>query len=281
MSASLPIKKLAIYYAWPSIVNGSTSTAQAIQVFSDYDIVVIGKDLENTTHPDHQNTKDIIAGCAAEFYGYVNGELSFTNVKQAVGKWCDIPGIAGIFVDRFGYDYGTNRTKQNKIIDYIHASGVKAFVNAWNPDDVFQSYQGVAHKLHAGDWYLAQSHYVINGQWQTVANWETKSDAMAAYKASSGVNMACITTTTASIGFDQSKWNAAYYAHTIYGFDASGWGEPLYSAPDALLPWRTRLPINGTKFAGSLNKNSGVFDRQTNIGITVDTSTHETSSLLN
>lgn len=281
MSTALPLKKLAIYYAWPSIVNGSSSIAQAVQVFDDYDIVVIGKDLENTSHPDHQNTKDIIANSAANFYGYVNGELNLSSVKQAINKWCNIPGLAGIFVDRFGYDFGTTRTKQNAIVDHIHTAGVKAFVNAWNPDDVFQPYQGIVHKLQTGDWYLAQSHYVINGEWQSTTDWETKSDAMATYKALSGVNMACITTTTGSAGFDQSKWNSAYYAHTVYGFNASGWGEPLFSASDALLPWRSRWSVSGTQFTGSLTKNSGVFQRQTNVGIALDTSSHETSSLLN
>lgn len=285
ISGALPIKNLAIYYGWPSSVNLIYTIPGAAAEFSAYDIVVFGAGLENSAHGDHANTKAIINASSAEFYGYVDATLITSTIQTAIDRWSTMGGTrsmcTGIFFDRFGFDYGLTRTKQNTIVDYAHSKNMKVFVNAWNPDDVFLRSSGKDHHLTSGsDWYLAESHYVLNGNWQSLTVWESKSDKMASYKISSGVNMACITTTTSVLGFNQTKWNNAYAACNVYGFDASGWGEPIFSASDALLPWRTRLAISGTKFTGPLIKSSGVFERQTNIGVHINTNTREVSSLL-
>ena len=280
---SIP-QTLAIYYGWPSSVNLTYTVPLAIDVFNDYDIVVFGSGLEDSSHGDHQNTKDIIDGSIASIYGYVDAALSQNDIEAKVDAWKVMGGTtktcAGIFFDQFGFDFGLTRTRQNNMVDYVHSQGLPVFVNAWNPDDVFKKIQGKDTKLTTGDWYLAESHFVINGNWQTIADWEAKSDKMVTYKNTWGTNMACITTTTSAIGFDQNKWDNAYYAHAIYDFDASGWGEPNFSASDALLPWRDRYPISGTHFTGSLVKNNGVFERQTNVGIHLNTSTNTVGSLL-
>jgi hypothetical protein len=256
----------------------------AIGEFNAYDMVVLGAGLEESSHGDHQNTKDIIDGSTADFYGYIDATLSTSAIEAKVDKWKVMGGTtkkaAGIFFDQFGFDFGLTRSQQNTIVDYVHSVGLPVFVNAWNPDDVFKKSQGNNAHLTAGDWYLAESHYVINGGWQSTSEWETKSDKMSTYMGTWNVEMACVTTTTTVVGFSQDKWDNAYYAHSVYGFQASGWGEPGFSASDALLPWRTRLAINGTEFTGSLTKNNGVFERQTNVGIHLDTSAHTISSLL-
>ena len=46
-------------------------------------------------------------------------------------------GVHGVFLDEAGYDFGVTRVRQNAIVDYIHGRGLQAFVNAYNPDDVF------------------------------------------------------------------------------------------------------------------------------------------------
>ena len=281
--AAVP-KNLAIYYGWPSSVNLKYTVPLAIAEFNDYDMVVFGAGLEDSGHGDHQNTKDIIDGTTADVYGYVDATASVSTIETAIDNWDAMGGTTktckGIFFDQFGFDFGLTRTKQNDMVDYAHNAGLNVFVNAWDPDDVFKKSLGKDHHLTSGDWYLAESHYVINGGWQSLTDWEAKSDKMNTYKSLSSVSMACITTTTSAAGFDQDKWDNAYYAHAVYGFDASGWGEPSFSASDALLPWRTRLAISGTTFTGSLTKTSGVFERQTNVGIHLDTNTRDTSNLL-
>lgn len=284
-NTSLPLNNLAIYYGYPSYVNQVYSVPGAISVFNDYDLVVIGDGLEENNHPDHQNTKDIIDCSTANFYGYVDSTLPLKDIKKKVDKWCGMGGInkiiTGVLADRFGYDFGIDRVKQNKIIDYIHSSGLRVMVNAWDPDDVFSISSGEQNThLTSNDWYLAQSHYVINGEWQDKTIWEQKSDKMNLYKSQTGVKMACIATSTISSGYVSHKWNAAYSAHTIYGFNASGWGEPDFSAPSSTLPWRPRLQIPGTHFTSPLQKDGVCFSRSTNIGIQIDTFSHVSSNLL-
>lgn len=281
-------KKLAIYYGWPSAVNQVQTIYEAINVFNDYNIVVLGSGIEENSHPDHQNTADIIDGSSpsTKFYGYIDSTQSLKDNKKQVDKWCSMGGpnkcVSGILADRFGFDFNNTRTSQNNIVNYIHSSGLHVMVNAWNPDDVFSTFNGTmpSSVLTSSDWYLAQSHYVINGEWQQVSDWETKSNSMATYYNINGVNMACITTTTANISFDAHKWNVAYNAHVIYGFQASGWGEPNFSASDNILPWRIRPEISGTEFTGPLTKTFGLFARPTNVGICLNTNTHETSSII-
>lgn len=276
-------QKLAIYYGWPSSVNATYTVPNAIAVFNDYDLVVFGSGLEDPTHGDHQNTKDIIDGTTANVFGYIDATLSESAIQSKVDQWSIMGGtnktIIGIFFDQFGFDFGLNRQKQNNIVDYVHGKGLVVFVNAWDPDDVFKRSAGKNTNMTAGDYYLAESHYVINGDWQNVNDWETKSDKMVSYKSQYGSNMACITTTTSVIGFDQNKWNNAYYAHAIYDFDASGWGEPNFSA-NAQLPFRARYPIDGTTFTGSLVKNGSSFERQTNVGIHIDTTNKTVNNIL-
>ena len=274
-------KKLAVYYGWPSSVNATYTVPGAIAVFDDYDLVIFGSGLEDPTHGDHQNTKDIIDGSTADIFGYVDATLSESAIETKVDQWAVMGGsnklIAGIFFDRFGFDFGLTRQKQNNIVDYVHGKGLPVFVNAWDPDDVFQ---GANTKLTTGDYYLAESHYIINGEWQNVNDWETKSDKMAFYKSQYGTSMACVTTTTTVIGFDQNKWDNAYCAHAVYDFDASGWGEPNFSASDAQLPFRARYPIEGTIFTGNLVKNGSTFERQTNVGIHIDTINKTVNNIL-
>ena len=99
-------KRLAIYYAYPSGVNGTFSVPGAINVFKDYYLLVFGSGLEEVAHPDHANTVAIIAGLTnTKVYGYVDATISLVDFKDKVDKW-SVMGVAGIFCDRFGYDFG-------------------------------------------------------------------------------------------------------------------------------------------------------------------------------
>src|SRR4051794_38029690 len=66
---------LLIYYSYPSVINGATTTTQAATEFGRYDQVVLGGGLEQTTHPDHANTVAIIHDANdanTTFLGYVD-----------------------------------------------------------------------------------------------------------------------------------------------------------------------------------------------------------------
>ena len=54
--------KLAIYYGWPSAVNGAGGDINvAAAVFDDYDQVVFGAGLEDPSHGDHANLVAMLA----------------------------------------------------------------------------------------------------------------------------------------------------------------------------------------------------------------------------
>lgn len=280
-------KKLAIYYGWPSSVNATYSVSGAAAVFGDYDMVVFGAGLEDSGHSDHQNTEDIINHAnmsATSSYGYVDATASQSTIETSIDNWADM-GVAGIFCDQFGYDFAVSREKQNDIVQYIHDKSLSAFVNAWDPDDAFSSDvestynpSGVACKLGSGDWYLAESYQIINGSYQSATDWSTKAGKMNTYKSSNSTKMACITTTSGA--FDQDKFDYSYFSVVLHGFDAAGWGEPYFSASSASLPFRTRKTFYGNQYDGDVSESSGVYERKTNVGISINTNNHTVDYLL-
>src|SRR5256885_1681427 len=118
-------QKLAIYYGWPSAVNGSGGdVATAVVTFKVYNLVVFGQGLENETHPDHVNTISIIDHpdmANTNVFGYVNSTLDLDDIQTKIDAWA-LMGVKGIFMDQFGYDFNVSRDKQRTIIWSIHHS---------------------------------------------------------------------------------------------------------------------------------------------------------------
>lgn len=288
MSTPIDVNKLAFFYGWPSSVNGSTTTAEAVSHYSNYDAVVFGEGIEDPAHGDHTNTQNIMndAGMSnTDVYGYVNTTNSYTAIYTAIDRWIAM-GVAGIFLDRFGYDFLVSRDKQNSLVEYIRYKGKHAFVNAWNPDDVFSSAvdatynpQGLAASIDGSDIYLAESYQIINGAYQSETDWRTKSNKMAAYKISNGTKMAATTTYDAS-AFDQAKADYSYYSAVLDDLDYWSWGEQFFSASSGQLPFRTRKTVYGDKLTGAIVQNGNVFERDTNVGIHIDTTTNTVDYLL-
>src|SRR5262245_56256050 len=79
--------RLAIYYGYPSLVNGAGGNLNAATAhFSAFDIVVLGDGLEHLVHPDHANTTQIIADLTAggtEVYGYIDMGVTTQNLSLA------------------------------------------------------------------------------------------------------------------------------------------------------------------------------------------------------
>jgi len=103
---------------------------------------------------------------------------------------------------------------------------------------------------------------------------------MTAYKATFGTKMMG-TTTSSDAPFDQAKFDYAYYAAAINGFDVFSHGEQYFSASSASLPYRNRPEIPGTAFVGPVVNDSGVIKRALNVGLKIDTVNHQTSTILN
>ncbi|ARF08692.1 hypothetical protein Catovirus_1_742 [Catovirus CTV1] len=284
---TLTPKKLAIYYGYPSLVNGSAGDVNsAVNVFKDYDMIIFGSGLEEISHADHNKTCNIISNIlTTNVFGYIDSTISIHNFKNRVDKWLKM-GVKGIFADKFGYDFSVSRSKQNQILDYIHSKSIIAFVNAWNPDDVFSSSVNVTYNpngspsvINSDDWYLAQSYQIINGVHQNVNDWKSKSDKMKNYKQVFGTKMACCTTYDIS-QFDQKKMDYAYFSTILYGFDAFCFGENNFSATNSLLPYRTRKQFYGSTFITDINSNSGIYKRNVNVGLFLNTNSHVIDTII-
>lgn len=280
--------KLAIFYGWPSTVNGSPDVATAVSHYQNYNMVVFGQGIEDPAHPDHANTVAIIGDAGmvnTSVYGYVDATISFTNAYTAIDRWIAM-GVAGVFFDQFGYDFNVSREKQNSLVEYVRYKGKHSFVNAWNPDDVFSTtvnpnYNplGLSASINGNDYYLAESYQIINGAYQTENDWRVKSDKMINYRTTFGTKLAAVTTIDAS-PFDQAKADYSYYSAVLDNLDAWGWGEEFFSAGNSQLPYRARKEVYGTYFQGAIVQNGSVYERDTNVGLHIDTVSHTVDYLL-
>jgi hypothetical protein len=293
-------KKLAIYYGWPSAVNGANLTsdpvAAAVVAFKDYDQLVLGAGLEDPSHGDYANTIAILAHpdmANTTVYGYIDATLSLDTVQGKIDNWYTT-GVQGIFYDQFGYDYGLTREVQRELVWCAHekGTGLKAFVNAWNPDDAFSNAvhannpNGLETRLGANDYYLAESFAIINGAYDDndldtngIKDFQDKADKMVNYRTLYGTKLAAITTSDSS-PFDQAKADYSYLTAVVNQFDSWGYGEEYFSASSVQLPFRTRASFDGTKFTSAVLNGTGIIYRYVNIDIVVDTVNHIVGNLI-
>ncbi|HEX4488590.1 MAG TPA: hypothetical protein VH088_20090 [Terriglobales bacterium] len=260
--------RLAIYYGYPSLVNGANGDVEkATEVFSRYDVVVFGDGLEFSDHQasriaqgdptEHAKVTQIIAkmkqrNAAVRIYGYVPlGEyqhLSDTEIQQRIGLWKQM-GVAGIFLDEGSYDFGNvDRARQNKAVNYVHQQGLSAFMNGFFPDHIFglenePLYSKGKNKnpsrqppaLNANDLYLIESYQIREGAYDDPANWQERMKKVLDYRKKYGTQMFAITT-AGKQSFDAQKLNYGWWSAWMNDLDGFGWGEPNFSASDNLLP---------------------------------------------
>lgn len=294
MTQFLP-NKLVFYYGYPSLVNGASGNiTAATAVFSIYDQVIFGDGLQNESHSDHANTIAIIGGLTTtDVYGYVDTTVDLDILQTNIDNWYTM-GVKGIFCDKFGYDYGNTRVKQRELVWSIHekGTGLKAFINAWNPDDAFTSTvvpiynpAGLNTRLGANDWYLAESFAIANGIYDDtvdgsgIRNFQAKATQLISYRTTYGTKLAAVTTCDASGTFNQNMCDFSYSLATINGFDSWGWGELFYAALNCNIPFRNRLIVDGTKFINSINFIGNTYQRNTNIGLNIDVVGHTITNL--
>jgi hypothetical protein len=290
-------ERLAFYYGQPSGANGAGGdTTLATQAFQGYDLVVLGDGLEETAHPDHERTQTIIGNLGAtgtRVFGYIDlcvmgttcTNLSTTDIQAKADRWRAM-GVAGIFLDQAGYDYKVSRDRLNAAVDYLHARGLAAFVNAWAPDDIFSptvnpalNPAGTATHLGPDDYALHESFAVELSQFDDPVTLAAKSDAELGWKRASGTKIAVVNTVGQGNGFSQAQFEYVWWMALVYGFDAMAWGETwVYSADNNALPFHPRPMANslgGQLDPLAVDHRSSVYRRQTTQGmIEVDTATH-------
>jgi hypothetical protein len=289
--------RLAIYYGYPSLVNGSLGDVEkAARVFARYRVVVLGDGIE---FPDRQPNRDPQGDPAehkkaaeimvavhqlnprTELYGYVclgdvpsrksqPTALTPNELKDRIRLWKQM-GVKGIFLDEAGYDFpAVTRYRQNMAIQFVHELGMSAFVNAYFPEHLFSQDDLPANSagaeknpdhaptlLDSRDVFLLESFQVKNGQYEDPQAWQPRIQKALTYRRRFGTRIFATSTTEPGIPFDVAQFDYAWWTASLYDLDGFAWGEPDFSARDNSLPDRHGGSVNISSDYSSIINSSG------------------------
>lgn len=293
-------KRLAIYYGYPSLVNDAGGDLdRAARVFGDYDVIVFGDGLElPSAGAEGVRVSRLIgrltgSSRAPQIYGYVDlgntQSLPLVELERRINLWKDM-GVAGIFFDEAGFDFGVTRDRQNAVVAFVHARGLGAVLNAAEPDDVFGAAavplnavgggnpMGAAPLIDDRDMFLLESFAVRNGVPENPEALSRRTLAALNGRARRGTRIIAVSTSDAP-GDQPSLASYAWWTAAAFGLDAYGWGMPVYSAVTSTLPWIARPdaegPLGRAAYGGHLTFDRARWSRPTTAGmIVVDTRTH-------
>jgi hypothetical protein len=253
-----PLQRLAIYYGYPSLVEGAAGdVTRAIRTFADYDTVVFGDGLElgressdSGLREEYRRLQQMVPGLHAtarrpSIFGYVDlgrsQQLSDQEIVRRIDEWSRLR-VNGIFVDEAGHDFGVTPLRRAAAIRATHARRLAVFMNAFDPDDLFDAQEGGRSRsggdLRAGDALLIESFAVREGTIQSHQETARRVAAALKWRETSGVRVFAVTTTVAA-AFDPSAFAYAWHLASEFEVDGFGWGEPHFSA-DSRLPWHER-----------------------------------------
>jgi hypothetical protein len=306
-------KRLAIYYGYPSVVNGAAGDLEkAAKAFSAYDVVVFGDGVEFADQrPDrnptgvgaeeNQKARSIIAALAerrpaTKVFGYIclgdSQSLSEPEIERRVHLWKEM-GVSGIFLDEAGYDWKIiDRKRQNAAVGYIHSLGLSAFLNAFYPQDLFsrenlsgKNPEHTAPALDRRDLFLLESFQVKNGAYEEVAEWKQRVDQALASRAQYQASIFAVTTNQEKLPFDPQKFAYAWWSAWLYGLDGFGWGEPNFSVPAGILPDRRCTPGEAmpmlSEYRSNVNTDGVRFWKEiANSFVVIDTADHSVRRVL-
>ncbi|MGH3321657.1 MAG: hypothetical protein ACRDN9_16080 [Streptosporangiaceae bacterium] len=229
------IHPFAIYYGWPSCVNGSGGdVAGAVASFQGFAVTVFGEG--NVLPEGDPEAGRIIAGVAARGtvpYGYVT--LGMTEGEPGWPAECldafltswKVMGVQGVLLDCAGADYGVSRTRFDSAVRHAHGLGLSVLANAWNPDDVLAG----SSTMGRGDGYLGENDVLRDGRFLPPSTYRPKLTRMAAYKRALGITLYA-TGTTPRPAERQHLASRAVTALAPYGVDAFQLTDPDYSSRD-------------------------------------------------
>ncbi|RDD52780.1 MAG: hypothetical protein BA066_07855, partial [Candidatus Korarchaeota archaeon NZ13-K] len=207
------VKRLLIYYGYPSLFNGSSGLVEAVKLFDKYDIVILGGDLADPNHEEHEAARRLIRMSRAEFYGYVDAAQPIEKVCSLIKAWADM-GVSGIMLDDFGFDYlepmlgsrGAARLHQARAIECVRRHGLKLAMNFWSPEDVFEDVDGISLDLRGASVLVE---HAIYGFGEKTEEYVEHFHSMLGYARRAGVGLWCLTSTSANsshmnrlIGYD-------------------------------------------------------------------------------
>lgn len=254
-------KKLGIYYWWPSSLNHQENWYRLDNVVNDlnqYNAIILWAGLENPTHSDHNNTRDILNGTwwnlwyAPNWFSWYSGKTywyttlmqDYASLEKSILLWKNL-WVDGIFFDEAWYDYLVDnfvfnnpieaRTHQNQAISYAHSLWLKVMMNAWVVDDVFWTLQWENPTLlKAWDAYLMESFvynpHAVATQYYDYDNQLSKLNNAISYQNQFWIELHCvwllpdfsdITNERIQIFYDKASWICDYIQITEEQFWAT------------------------------------------------------------
>lgn len=177
-------QRLAIYYGYPILVEGAGGDLErAAAVFARYDVIVFGDGLELADAPgadaglraERERIGPLIRMLHAtprrpRLYGYIDlgssQNLPLSEIARRIDAW-KRTGVDGIFFDEAGRDFAVTPDRRRAGVCAVHARGLSAFMNAFNPDDLFEGDaapgSSACGRLTSSDAILIESFAVRNG----------------------------------------------------------------------------------------------------------------------
>lgn len=232
-------KRLAIFQGYLQVIQTD---------LNQFDVIVMPMGAEDPNDEDNGIVRSKVSGLknsGKEVFGYVDMGVTTQNLtsvqaKINVDRWMAM-GVTGIFWDNCGYDALNSRARQVELIDYTHSKGMKVFLNAKEPNDLFISVPAIT--FVSGDYYLYEDFLVANNVLQPLYTWQTKADKLVALGATTGVRMAVVTTAT-----DEKYKTAAWWGATLINAYAFGYSYPGYGAKDIGADTLFTAPVVNSNF---------------------------------
>jgi len=266
-------KDLLIYYGYPNSFNSGThgwNNEEVSKEMAEYRLVVLGNGVADPTHPDYANTQVIVDRVKAlnshsQVYGYVSADQVFGDFTNEVIEWGNL-GVAGIFMDEAGYDFGRTRAEFNTRVDYVHdrTSTDLCFANAWNTKHILgtendPSYPNSTYNdssaesnLANTDWILLES-FPINTTsytastpdgYESKTDWLYRGDTMKPLRATYGVNFAGAGVINNANSDGSALFDFGYTSAMMYNLEGFGTSDTNYGASSATVKKWVRPDIS-------------------------------------
>ncbi len=253
---------LLVYYGYPNSFNSGVNVWNNENVSQDmaaYRLIILGNGVAAPSHPDYANTQIITDRVKAlsnhtQIYGYVSANQAFRDYTNEVIQWGAL-GVAGIFMDEAGYDFGRTRAEFNTRVDYVHdrTSTDLCFANAWNTKHILgtendPSYPNSTYNdtsaesnLTVTDWIMLES-FPINTTsftasspdgYESKTDWIYRGDTMKYLRATYGVNFAGLGIINNANSDGTALFDFGFTSAMMYNLEAFGTSDTNYGASSA------------------------------------------------
>jgi hypothetical protein len=253
---------LAVFYGWPSLVNGSRGdVARAAEHFGPFAAAILGEacPVPGSDPRGREVAERIADRCLV--YGYVSlgcgpnqPGWSRADVLGRLDAWARW-GARGILLDCAGHDFGVSAERLAGAVAAAHDRGLRVVVNAWEPFDVLSS----PAELGDGDALLAENDVLRHGVWRSLGEFHGRLARVELARRELGVTVWAVVTSAPSA--------PAFYGDLLTDAVARSWraagaepprlfglSDPLYGAADNRLP----LPDPAQRASRRIPSSAGV-----------------------